>query len=182
MSKIWFAISKCPRASDAAFWLHSVVMNVREVIPDEVWEVTTMTVAQGSTAAKEETFYVLEPTCEVIGRPPNKPVSLPETIPNTQHSFPIRADWSEYVTDRIILSTEAAGKRLLDRVQWAHFEEYQHGISRHWLTRTQGEGEVGELKRRVAEKYVLASVVENRYGVPGCGVSPDTDVISLPCL
>ena len=140
-------------------------MNVREVIPGEVWEVTTMTVAQGSIAAKEETFYVLEPTCEVIGHPPTVPLSLPGIHPNTQRSLPIRIDWSEYITDRIISLAEGSGKRLLDRVQWANYEEYQNGIGRHWLTRTRGEGEVGELKRRVAEKYVLASVVENRYGI-----------------
>jgi len=140
-------------------------MNVREVVPDEIWEVTTMTVAQGSIAAKEEAFYVLEPTCEVIGRPPVTPTPLPESLPNTQRSIPIRVDWSEYVADRIISLAEAPGNRLLDRVQWAHFEEYQNGVSRHWLTRTQGEGEVGGLKRQVAEKYILASVVENRYGV-----------------
>lgn len=164
MSKVWFAISKCPSPSDTIPWLYSVVVNAREVIPEEIWEVTTMTVAQGPTAAKKETFYVLEPTCEVIGHPLNEPVFLSETIPNIQHGPPIRVDWSEYVTDRIITPAGAAGNRLLDRVQWAHYEEYQTGISRHWLTRTQGEGEVGDLKRRVAEKYVLASVVENRYG------------------
>ena len=164
MSKAWFVISKCLSPSDTAPWLHSVVMGTREVIPDEIWEVTTMTVAQGSTAAKKETFYVLEPTCEVIGHPPNKPASPQETIPDTHHSIPMRVDWSDYVTDRVISLAEAPGKRLLDRVQWAHYEEYQTGISRHWLARTRGGGEVGELKRRVAEKYVLASVVENRYG------------------
>ena len=164
MTKAWFAISECPGPSDTSPWNHSVVTGVREVVPDEIWEVTTMTMAQGSREEKKETFYVLEPTCEVIGRPANKPVSLLETALNVQHSLPIRVDWSEYVTDRIISPAEAPGKRLLDQVQWAHYEEYQNGISRHWLTRTQGEGEVGELKRRVAEKYILASVVENRYG------------------
>jgi len=165
MSKSWFAISKCPSPSDTIPWLHSVVVGVREVVPNEIWEVTTMTVAQGPIAAVREAFYVLEPTCEVIGRPPTIPTPLPETIPHTRHSLPIRADWSEYVIDRIISPAEAPGQRLLNRVQWANYEEYQNGISRHWLTRTQGEGKVGQLKRRVAEKYVLASVVENRYGV-----------------
>ena len=165
MSKSWFAISKCPNPSDTTPWLHSVVVGVREVVPNEIWEVTTMTVAQGTIAAEKETFYVLEPTCEVIGRPPTVPVSLPETISKTQRSLPIRADWSEYVIDCIISPAEAPGRRLLNSVQWANYEEYQNGISRHWLTRIQGEGEVGQLKRRVAEKYVLASVVENRYGI-----------------
>ena len=140
-------------------------MNAREVVPNEIWEVAAMTIPQGSTAAKKETFYVLESTCEVIGRPPTEPASLPETLPNTQHSLPIRVDWSEYAADRIASLPGAPGKGLLDRVQWAHYEEYQNGISRHWLTRTQGEGEVGELKRRVGEKYILASVVENRFGI-----------------
>ena len=173
MSKAWFAMSMCPSPSDTTPWLHSVVSNVREVVPGEIWEATTVTVAQGSIAAKEETFYVLEPTCEVIGRPP-MPASLPETFPGTQRSLPIRADWSEYVTDRIIALAEAPEKRLLDCVQWANYEEYQNGISRHWLARTLSEGEVGELKKRVAEKYVLASVVENRYGI-WTYESPNTD-------
>lgn len=162
MSKSWFAISECANPSDTIPWLHSVVVSVREVIPGEIWEVTTMTVAQRSIAAKKESFYVLEPTCEVIGRPPTVPPLLPETLPDTQRSLPIRVDWAEYVTDRVISLAEAPGKRLLDRVQWANYEEYQNGIGRHWLKRTQSEGEVGESKRRVAEKYVLASVVENR--------------------
>ena len=164
MTKAWFAISECPGPSNTSPWLHSVVMDTREIVPDEIWEVTTMTAAQGSTTEKKETFYILEPTCEVIGCPPYEPACLPETAPNAQHSLPIRMDWSEYVADRIVSPTESPGKRLLDQVQWAHYEEYQNGISRHWVTRTQGEGEVGELKRRVAEKYILASVVENRYG------------------
>ena len=165
MSKSWFAISKCPSPSDTIPWLHSVVVGVREVVPDEIWEVTTMTVAQGPIAAERETFYVLEPTCEVIGRPPTTSAPLTEIIPNTQGSLPIRADWSEYVIDSIISPAEVPRKRLLDRVQWANYEEYQNGIGRHWLTRTRDEGEVGESKKRVAEKYVLASVVENRYGI-----------------
>lgn len=166
MSKSWFAISKCSSTSDTTPWLYSVVVSVREVVSDEVWEVTTMTVAQGSTTAKKEMFYVLEPTCEVIGCPPTVTSTHTEAPPNTQRTLPIRADWSEYVTDRTIPFAEATGNRLLDRVQWANYEEYQNGISRHWLGQTQGEGQVGESKRRVAEKYVLASVVENRYGIP----------------
>ena len=164
MSRAWFAISECSSPFDTSPWNNSVVTGAREIVPNEIWEVTAMTVAQGSVAERKETFYVLEPTCEVIGRPPNAHASLPETTHNAHHSFPIRVDWSEYVADSIISLAETSGKRLLDQVQWAHYEEYQNGISRHWLTRTQGEGEVGEMKRQVAEKYILASVVENRYG------------------
>ena len=181
MSKSWFAVSKCPNTSDTIPWLHSVVVSLREVVSEEIWEVTTMSVAQGSIAAKKETFYVLEPTCEVIGHPPTIPALLPETHPDTQHSLPIRVDWSEYVTNRIIFLAEAPGRKLLDHVQWANYEEYQNGIGRHWLTRTRGEGEVGELKRRVAEKYVLASVVENRYGV-WMYRSPDADDLVILSL
>jgi len=165
MSKSWFAISKCPSLADTIPWLRSVVMSVREIVADEIWEVTTMAFAQGPIAASKETFYVLEPTCEVIGRPPTKPAGHQETLPGIQHSLPIRVDWSEYVADRIISLAETPGKRLLDQLQWANYEEYQNGISRHWVTRAQGEGEAGQLKKRVAEKYVLASVVENRYGI-----------------
>lgn len=165
MSKTCFAISKCAGPSNATPWLHSVVISAREIVSDEIWEITTTTIAQGSTAGKKETFHVLGSTYEVIGRPPNTPAPLSETIPNAQHSLPIRVDWSEYVADRMISPTGVPRERLLDRVQWAHYEEYQNGISRYWLTRTQGEGEVGKLKRRVAEKYILASVIENRYCV-----------------
>jgi len=166
MSKSWFAISKSPSPANTTSWLRSVVTSAREIIADEIWEVTTsMATAQGSTPANKEMFYVLEPTCEVIGRPSTKPACLQETLPNTQYTLPIRVDWSEYVTNRIISLAEAPGKRLLDHLQWANYEEYQNGISRHWMTQAQGEGEAGQLKRRVAEKYVLASAVENRYGV-----------------
>lgn len=165
MSRFWFATSKCPSPLNATVWLRSVVFGARELVPNEIWELKTTT-TQGSTTAKTETFYVLEPTCEVIGRPAAITVSPSETLPGDQHRFPIRVDWSGYVNDHILSFAEVPGKRLLDRVQWAHYEEYQHGISRHFLTRTQSEGEVGELKRQVAEKYILASVVENRYDVP----------------
>ena len=84
--------------------------------------------------------------------------------------LPIRVDWSEYVNDHILSSAEVPGRRLLDRVHWAHYEEYQNGISRHFLTRIRDEREVGELKRRVAEKYILASVVENRYDGVMCKI------------
>jgi hypothetical protein len=178
MSKFWFAVSKCPRSSDTIPWLHSVVMCVREVVPGEIWEVATMTVAQGSIPAKTEIFYVLEPTCEVIGHPPTMPPSLQGAFPSIQHGLPTRVDWSEYVTDRIISFAKPPGKKLLDHVQWANYEEYHSGISRHWLRRTQSEGAVGELKRKVAEKYVLASVVENRYGVWVC-TSPDADALVI---
>ena len=164
MTKSWFAVSNCPGPFDAAPWLRSAVVGVREVVPEEVWEVTTTAIIQGSIPEKKETFYVLEPTYEVIGRPSSQSASPLEVVPNAHISLPIRVDWSEYVTDRVTSDAEAPGKRLLDRVRWAHYEEYQNGISRHWLTRTQGEGEIGKLKREVAEKYVLASVVENRYG------------------
>jgi hypothetical protein len=165
LSKFWFAISKCLIPPESTPWLRSVVTDVKELVPNEIWEVITVTVTQGSTLAKRETFYVLEPTCEVIGCPNAMPASLPGTVSDSQRSLPIRVDWSEYVNDRILPLAEPSRERLLDRVQWAHYEEYQNGISRHFLTRTQREGEVGELKRRVAEKYVLASVVENRYDV-----------------
>lgn len=164
MTKTWFAASSYPGPFEATPWLRSVVVGAREVVPGEVWEVTTTTIAQGPIVEKKATFYLLEPTYEVIGRPPSQPASLLEIVPNTHGGLPIRADWSEYVTDRITSHAEVPGKRLLDRIEWAHDGEYQNGISRHWLTRTQGEGEIGKLKREVAEKYVLASVVENRYG------------------
>ena len=164
MSRFWFAISKCPSPSEATTWLHSVVTSARELIPNEVWEVTTTT-TQGSVEGEKETFYVLEPTCEVIGRPTVISAPPSQTRPDIQPGLPIRIDWSEYVNDHILSPGEVPGKRLLDQVHWAHFEEYQNGISRHFLARTQREGEVGELKRRVAEKYVLASVVENRCDI-----------------
>lgn len=138
--------------------------SAQEIVPNEIWEITTTT-TQGSIPVKKETFYVLEHTCEVIGRPTVVSTSPYKALLDAQPRFPIRVDWSDYVNDYTLSPVEVAGKKLFDRVQWAHYEEYKNGISRHFLTRTQSEGEVGELKRRVAEKYVLASVVENRYGV-----------------
>ena len=164
MSRFWFAISKCLGPPDATAWLRSVVTSARELIPNEIWEVTT-TMTQGTTTIEEETFYVLEPTCEVIGHPTATSPSLSGIFPDAQRRLPIRVDWSDYVDDHILSVAEEPRKRLVDRIQWAHYEEYQNGISRHFLTQTLCEGEVGELKRRIAEKYILASVVENRYEV-----------------
>ena len=164
MSRLCFAVSKYTSPSDPAPWLRSIVVSVRELVQNEIWEITTTTAVRGPVTAKEEIFYVLEPTCEVIGRPTVISPSPSETDPNRQGGLPIRVDWSGYVNDRITSLLEVPGKKLLDRVQWAHYEEYQNGISRHFLKQTLREGEVGDLKRLIAEKYILASVVENRYG------------------
>ncbi len=45
------------------------VTDAREVIKDEVWCVDVATLDLDGNESRNESFYILEETCEVIGRP-----------------------------------------------------------------------------------------------------------------
>lgn len=114
------------------------MVDAQEIAPDEIWQITTST---------GESFYVLEATCEVIGHPPDCGSAAPA----------MRADWMDYTT------AQGNGKPLLHRMRWAHNEEYERGLSRHWVARTKVMGDPGSALRAVGERYTLACVVSNRF-------------------
>ncbi|KAI0036489.1 hypothetical protein K488DRAFT_41059 [Vararia minispora EC-137] len=147
-TRLWSALSigSFSGRSDALDWLHTKVIDASEVIPGEIWVVCTST---------GEEFYVLEATCEVIGHPPAvKPRS-------TTGTASLRADWSNYVAEQV--SQLAAGSRrsLLSRMRWANEAEYDHGVSRHWLSKTSSSDVQDAWIHRVAERYTLACIVSN---------------------
>lgn len=156
MTRVWFAISINSR--DRERMKDLVVMDACEIVPNEIWSIT-----QKSKAGLKN-FYVLEPTCEVIGTmPPNKNAGPSTTTVSDPAKAAMRVDWSNYVQHRLSNTTEAISQpSLMSQLRWTNGEEYNRGISRLWLKRIENEGEVGEYKKKVAERYILASVVGNR--------------------
>ncbi|TFK52258.1 hypothetical protein OE88DRAFT_1678295 [Heliocybe sulcata] len=147
MTRLWFAISIGKLQPKWG------IVTSAETVVDDIWMVK---VQYSTSPGHEETFYILEPTCEVIGRPSHSSGSNPES-----GGLPVRADWSAYI-DRFRSGDGAnGGNSILSRLRWENYEEYDGGISKLWLNRIESEGEVGRAKRLVAQRYVLACVVAN---------------------
>lgn len=180
MTRLWFTISIGGSSTqDPLGWLRETVIDAQPLILDEIWTITV----QDHRSTKLSTFYVLQSTCEVIGclattshstfvhaSDPDFPnaSSSPSTAKET---LPIRSDWSNYIASRLQIlapnenstTSRPADTPLLASLRWADHGEYERGISRHWLERTERMGEEGVALRIVAERYVLACVVGNRY-------------------
>ena len=133
---------------------HTIV-GCQEVIKDEIWVISVY-----SQGALEE-YYILEATCEVIGRQ-DKAVDIAQQ-PGMQQIIP-RADWSSYISERISgnPSLSLASLPLFERVKWTNREDFDKGISRHWLMKVHGEGQIGDAKVVIAQRYIFACVVANR--------------------
>lgn len=132
-----------------AFMLHSVDKWVVDTVVDaqplagqeEIWHITTTTKPD-----ERKSFYVLGATGEVIGRPEQEAV---------EDEAPLRRDWSAYIQRRL----ESPFKL----VRWQNGEEYEAGISKAWLNRMEKDSS-GVAKVRVAQRYIMANAVGNRYG------------------
>lgn len=128
-----------------------MIVDTQELVAGDVWSITV------SSSASTEVYYVLAATCEVVGS-------------SAQDLLPLRADWSAYINTQSSPSpVKAPTFSLMSQLKWINHEEYDKGISRVWLKRIQGDGELGAAKRAVAGRYVLACVVANRYvyAIPG---------------
>ncbi|CAK5269788.1 unnamed protein product, partial [Mycena citricolor] len=119
-------------------WKEGQIVNAQPVVENEIWAITIR-----HTDGATESFHVLEATCEPLAT-------------TGISTIPVRADWSAYISRRAVESGS-----LLDHVSWTNHEEYNLGISRLWLKRVEGDGEVGAAKRDIAERYILACVVAN---------------------
>lgn len=147
-----------------------LVLDAQEVIPDEIWKITFL------SFASTKVFYVLEATCEVIGEVDSATSAgaAASSIAN------LRADWSHYITTRLVSTRRIEDnlQSLWDHVHWTNHEEYDKGISRHWLSTL--EGDLGSAKLTIARRYVLACLVSNRYAflilVPGLSTDLYTSV------
>lgn len=163
MTRFWFAVSLGGQSSEN--WLLGTIVDTQETVPGEIWTVNIHTAADppSSSTPKVETLYVLEATCEVIGHPPQPSQPQAAQSPSTI----LRADWSAYIATfaQTRQATKgSSGPSLLSHLKWANYEEYDQGISKHWLRRISSEGDAGVAKRTVAFRYVLACVVANRSG------------------
>ncbi|CCL98412.1 uncharacterized protein FIBRA_00409 [Fibroporia radiculosa] len=166
--RLWFALSvgdgnHCVAATPQ---LWGIIADVQPVIKGEIWSITV--VSRSKTVSIMEIFYVLEATCEVVGRPSlMSPKGNSDTFASSfseLSTLPIRADWSSYIEDHMSPSNSGSSSSLLSLLKWANHEEYDRAISRLWLKRIVGEGALGEAKRVVAERYVFACVVANSIG------------------
>ncbi|KAF5389222.1 hypothetical protein D9757_003490 [Collybiopsis confluens] len=144
-------------------WLDGVIVDAQEIIKQEIWSVDVL---QASKTAVE-TFYVLEATCEVVG-------FVSQIKGKERAPIHLRADWSTYIQRKLSTSSQLNPEKqpplntttsLLEQLSWTNHEEYIKGISKLWLKRIEVQQAVGEAKKSVAERYVLASVVANRYEV-----------------
>ncbi|KAG1742363.1 uncharacterized protein EDB91DRAFT_1128833 [Suillus paluster] len=147
LTRLWFTLSTGTNGRDPSAWLKDTVEDAQEVVKGEIWAIT---IRDGNSLSE---FYVLESTCEVIGRAFNAPQL-------EVYSSGLRADWSEYISSCTGASVEPRNL-ISEHLRWANYEEYDRGISRHWLRRIFGEGDVGLAKKVVAERYVMACVVAN---------------------
>ncbi|KAG9315932.1 hypothetical protein JVU11DRAFT_3584 [Chiua virens] len=154
LTRMWFAVSIGAFGHDASRWSKSVIRDVREVIKGEIWQV----ISQCNDTGKCGSYYVLEATCEVIGRP---------STSQEQHAlgYGLRVDWSTWISQRSGAPLDAGPCSLLECVKWSNAEDYHLGISKVWLRRVQDQDENNVAKRTVAQKYILASVVAN--GISG---------------
>ncbi|KAI1794840.1 hypothetical protein LXA43DRAFT_1112454 [Ganoderma leucocontextum] len=158
LTRAWFEFSVgSPRDSrtNPDSWLRGTVVDVQEVVPAEVWSVTIEYAATLTRPRRRDTLYVLEGTCEVIGRPA---LGMSHSVGDV--GYPLRVDWSTYIAHRMAM-TSSTDTRLLSHLKWACQEDYDRGISTLWLRRTAAEDHAGAAKRTVAERYVMASVVGN---------------------
>jgi hypothetical protein len=173
LTRLWFLISVGGGGNDPTAWSRGIVVDAQEVVKDEIWTVTVQTISSqpdGKSASQTEIFYVLEQTCEVVGHPlPPAHPSDSSTTSNASASVPrtmqLRADWSAYIAHRQLPASvyDSPPLPLLAHLKWQNHEEYYRGLSKLWLKRIADQGELGTAKRIVADRYVLACVMGNRW-------------------
>ncbi|KAJ3880015.1 hypothetical protein F5051DRAFT_324835 [Lentinula edodes] len=153
MTRLFFTVS-VGEGQSVNDWLNGMIVDAREIIKGEVWCIDVI-----QTSKALETFYVIESTCEVVGFAPS-PSKAEGPLP-----IKMRADWSSYIDQRQLDPTRSLSSipptSLMDQLSCVNHEEFTKGISKLWLKKVQIQQEVGVAKRVVAERYILASVVEN---------------------
>ena len=163
-TRLWFAISIGGSKQSRFAWLLDIIVEAQHVVKGEIWRLTVQSPRfsrDRTTPPRTKSFYALQSTCEVIGQP----AELIDPGSPSADSLPVRPDWMQHIEHRLSSSSvPSPGSSLLsDHLKWAHTAEYQEGISIHWLKRMADKGEEGVALRTVAERYVLACVVGNRF-------------------
>ncbi|KAJ3788378.1 hypothetical protein GGU10DRAFT_307319 [Lentinula aff. detonsa] len=167
MTRLFFTIS-VGGGGNANGWLGGMILDAQEIVKGEIWCIDMI---QPSKILAS--FYVLESTCEVVGFAP-LPSKAKGPLP-----IKMRVDWSSYIDQRLSIMPPSLqlkpGKQLdptrsrssipatslMDQLSWANHEEYTKGIGKLWLKKIKIQQEVGLAKMIVAERYILASVIEN---------------------
>ncbi|QRV80299.1 SAP domain protein [Ceratobasidium sp. AG-Ba] len=161
-TRLVFALARRYEHNDA--WTKEAVVGAEEVVPDEIWKVTTK--AQGEE--KTESFYVLFDTGEVIGHAPqcrNPGILFGQRVARGRghleifdeprgNGIVLRNDWARYI-DSIERGDVPS---LQDAITSVDQEFYVSGISSFWL---RGLGGSNPLLRTIATRYVLACVEPN---------------------
>ncbi|KAF8120573.1 hypothetical protein EV363DRAFT_1589631 [Boletus edulis] len=160
LTRMWFAVSIGAYGHDAFAWSRCIIRDVREVVQGEIWRVVALDNGTGASCS----FYVLEATCEVIGRPPSSQGE--DTL-----EFCLRADWTTWISQQSRTPLDTGPRSLLECVKWSNTEDYHRGISKAWLHRVQGQDGDNIAERIVAERYILASVVANSISGPWMSTS-----------
>ncbi|KAH9480512.1 hypothetical protein JR316_0007112 [Psilocybe cubensis] len=160
ITKLYFVVSvgNCTDGFKGAGNILGKVVDAQEIIEDEIWKVTYC------SSTSVETFYVIQETCEVIGGS-----MAPVSSPMQQNK--LRIDWGAYIRKISDRSDDVGHIGLSKRLRWTNHEEYEQGISKAWLKRIQGEGQIGLEKLSVANRYVLACVTSNSISGPWRTVS-----------
>jgi hypothetical protein len=120
-----------------------LVDDARPVGNGELWSISLRTHGGGGVA---RSVHILAATCEIVGAAAGAAPS---------DARPLRADWARF------LAHGDAQTPLLARLAWAHRAEYERGVSTLWRARAAREGPVGAEKLMIAERYVLAHVVDS---------------------
>ncbi|KZV91140.1 hypothetical protein EXIGLDRAFT_837337 [Exidia glandulosa HHB12029] len=139
IAKAWFAISLGGSDTRIREWLQGTVIDAQEVTPRNVWTITQQ------LRSNTETLYVVYETCEVVAKSDSK------------SPIPLRNDWAAHIANGTLTK-----KPLLEYIVWHNGEDYNRGISTAWLRRVAEQGDLGRVKRQIAERYVLACVAANR--------------------
>jgi hypothetical protein len=144
-TRAWCIVSGVAGLEDATRW---ILIQVLPTDSPEIWSL----ILRERGSDRRTTYYVLAPTCEVLGHD-NVPGNYIEVASPARTG--VRSDWAAF------LKTENLDhKRLLDRLHWANREEFIYGISQLWRKRALAEGDIGAEKLAIAERYVLAHVVD----------------------
>lgn len=145
LSKLWFTVSLF--GDSGRRFLEESVLSLERLAGNEIWKVSVLTVKH-----VVQTIFVLGDTGEAIGYQDQ----------DQDSSRLVRSDWKLYLDSASGLTRQ----NVLNSLRCANEEEFKNGISRSWVQRTKGEGELGALKRKVASRYVMASVVANSVSGP----------------
>ncbi|KAF8895433.1 hypothetical protein BD779DRAFT_1499503 [Infundibulicybe gibba] len=149
LSQMFFSISV--GSSVTSFSTYGKILDVQQVANSEIWKITW----SKSLGTPLETKFVLEQTGEVIGHGSHGSGSQEGSGGDS-----LRADWSAFISKRL---DEPLNQHptILSYLDWTNKEEYEYGISKQWLKNIKADGHVGEVKKILARRYVLACVVGN---------------------